>query len=122
VVVQAVPSEEDGGLGTFAALQRDCRFDAALIPEPTAFGVAVAQAGALTFTGTVPGVTAHAAVRLEGASAIDRYVEVHRALQEHERRVNADVDHPLMRELALPYPLLVGASPAASGRARSRIS
>jgi acetylornithine deacetylase len=108
VVVQAVPSEEDGGLGTFAALERDARFDAALIPEPTAFGVAVAQAGALTFTGTIPGVPAHAAVRLEGVSAIDRYVEVHRALQEHERRVNADVGHPLMRELPLPYPLLVG--------------
>ena len=108
VVVQAVPSEEDGGLGTFAALERDDRFDAALIPEPTAFGVAVAQAGALTFTGTIPGVPAHAAVRLEGVSAIDRYVEVHRALQEHERRVNADVRHPLMRELLLPYPLLVG--------------
>jgi acetylornithine deacetylase len=33
---------------------------------------------------------------------------VHAALAEHERRVNADVAHPLMRELALPYPLLVG--------------
>jgi acetylornithine deacetylase len=108
IVVQAVPSEEDGGLGTFAALQRDARFDAALIPEPTAFALAVAQAGALTFTGIIPGVTAHAAVRLEGISAIDRYVDVHRALAEHERRVNADVRHPLMRDLPLPYPLLVG--------------
>ena len=108
IVVQAVPSEEDGGLGTFAALERDARFDAALIPEPTAFGVAVAQAGALTFTGTIPGVPAHAAVRLEGISAIDRYVDVHRALQDHERRLNADVGHPLMAELPLPYPLSVG--------------
>lgn len=108
VVVQAVASEEDGGLGTFAALERDDRFDAALIPEPTGFAIAAAQAGALTFSGVVPGVSAHAAVRLEGVSAIDRYVEVHRALQEHERRVNADVAHPLMRRLALPYPLLVG--------------
>lgn len=108
VVVQAVPSEEDGGLGTFAALEADSAFDAALIPEPTAFGIAAAQAGALTFTGTIPGVPAHAAVRLEGVSAIDRYVDVHRALQEHERRVNADVTHPLLGELELPYPLLVG--------------
>jgi acetylornithine deacetylase len=108
IVVQAVPSEEDGGLGTFAALERDAAFDCALIPEPTALGVAVAQAGALTFVGVIPGVPAHAAVRLEGVSAIDRYVEVHRALAEHERTVNADVRHPLMRELALPYPLSVG--------------
>jgi acetylornithine deacetylase len=108
VVVQAVASEEDGGLGTFAALERDDRFDAALIPEPTAFGAVVAQAGALTFTGVVPGVPAHAAVRREGVSAIDRYVEVHAALHAHELRVNRDVEHPLLRELELPYPLLVG--------------
>jgi acetylornithine deacetylase len=108
VVVQAVASEEDGGLGTFAALERDDRFDAALIPEPTAFQAVVAQAGALTFTGVVPGVAAHAAVRLEGVSAIDRYLPVHAALAEHERQLNADVAHPLLRELDLPYALLVG--------------
>jgi acetylornithine deacetylase len=33
---------------------------------------------------------------------------VHRALGEHERAVNADPAHPLMRELDLPYPLSVG--------------
>jgi acetylornithine deacetylase len=108
VVLQAVASEEDGGLGTFAALERDGRFDAALIPEPTAFEIATSQAGALTFRGVVPGVSAHAAVRLEGVSAIDRYVDVHLALREHERRVNSGVADRLMRELELPYPLLVG--------------
>src|ERR671914_1771079 len=108
VVLQCVGSEEDGGLGTFAALERDSAFDAALIPEPTGFDVVCAQAGALTFRGVVPGRAAHAAHRLAGCSAIDRYVAVHAALAEHERRVNAGVAHPLMRELALPYPLLVG--------------
>ena len=108
VVLQCVASEEDGGLGTFAALERDAAFDAALIPEPTAFDVVCAQAGALTFRGVVPGRSAHAAHRLEGCSAIDRYVRVHEALGALERRVNSDVAHPLMRELALPYPLLVG--------------
>ena len=108
VVLQAVASEEDGGLGTFAALEADDRFDAALIPEPTAFAIASAQAGALTFAGVVPGVSAHAATRLEGVSAIDRYVEIHRALAEHEQRLNHDVADPLLRELPLPYPLSVG--------------
>jgi acetylornithine deacetylase len=108
VVVQCVSSEEDGGLGTFAELERDAAFDAALIPEPTGWAVVCAQAGALTFRGVVPGRAAHAATRLEGRSAIDRYVAVHAALAEHERAVNAGVEHPLMRELALPCPLLVG--------------
>jgi acetylornithine deacetylase len=108
VVLQCVSSEEDGGLGAFAALERDDRFDACLIPEPTGFAVVCAQAGALTFRGTVRGRAAHAALRLEGSSAIDRYVAVHAALAEHERRINADVQHPAMRALALPYPLSVG--------------
>ncbi len=108
VVVQCVSSEEDGGLGTFAELERDAAFDAALIPEPTGWTVVCAQAGALTFRGVVPGRAAHAATRLEGCSAIDRYVKVHAALAAHERELNAGVEHPLMRPLALPYPLLVG--------------
>jgi acetylornithine deacetylase len=108
VVLVAVASEEDGGLGAFAALERDAAFDACLIPEPTGFDLVCAQAGALTFEGVVPGVAAHAAHRLEGVSAIDRYVPIHEALTEHERALNADVEHPLMRALELPYPLLVG--------------
>jgi acetylornithine deacetylase len=108
VVLQCVPSEEDGGLGAFAALERDSRFDGCLIPEPTGFAVVCAQAGALTFRGTVCGRGAHAAMRLEGRSAIDRYLAIHAALAEHERRINADVAHPAMRSLALPYPVSVG--------------
>jgi len=108
VVLIAVSSEEDGGLGTFAELQRDANFDAALLPEPTGLRVVSAQAGALTFKGEIRGVATHAAERLAGHSAIDRYVKVHAAFAEHERAVNADVQHPLMRALALPYPLLVG--------------
>ena len=108
IVVQCVSSEEDGGLGTFAELERDGAFDATLIPEPTGWAVVCAQAGALTFRGVVPGRSTHAATRLEGRSAIDRYVAVHEALGDHERALNDRVEHPLMRELALPYPLLVG--------------
>jgi acetylornithine deacetylase len=107
-VLQTVGSEEDGGLGTFAALERDAAFDAALIPEPTGFDLVCAHAGALTASCTIPGRSAHAAHRLEGCSAIDRYVAVHAALKELERRLNAGVEHPLMQRLELPYPLLVG--------------
>jgi acetylornithine deacetylase len=108
VVLQAVASEEDGGLGTFAALEADDAFDAALLPEPTGLRVVCAQAGALTFRGVVRGRSAHAAERLAGCSALDRYVRLHLALAAHETTVNAAVSHPLMRELELPYPLLVG--------------
>jgi acetylornithine deacetylase len=115
VVLQAVSSGEDGGLGTFAALELDDGFDACLIPEATAFDVVSAHGGALTFFGTVRGVSAHAAVRLQGVSAIDRYMSVHAALAEHERAVNAAVADPLMARLELPYPLLVGRLSAGHG-------
>jgi acetylornithine deacetylase len=108
VVLQAVASEEDGGLGTFAALERDAAFDAVLIPEPTGFEVVCAQAGALTFHVTVRGRAAHAAMRLAGRSALDRYVGLHLAIQAHEREINRTVEHPAMQALALPYPINVG--------------
>jgi acetylornithine deacetylase len=107
-VLHVVASEEDGGLGAFAALQDDAAFDGCVIPEPTGFSVVCAQAGALTFTGVVPGVAAHAATRLEGVSAVDRYLPVHQALAALEHELNADVAHPLMRTLELPYPVSVG--------------
>ena len=80
------------------------------MPHPRAdgFSVVTAQAGALTFRGRVRGRSAHAAVRLQGVSAIDRYVPVHLALAAYERQLNSEVGHPLMAELELPYPLLVG--------------
>src|SRR5918992_6135519 len=87
IVLQCVASEEDGGLGTFAALERDAAFDAALIPAPTGFDLVCAHAGALTASCTIPGRSAHAAHRLEGCSAIDRYVALHTALKELERRL-----------------------------------
>jgi acetylornithine deacetylase len=107
LVLHCVPSEEDGGLGTFAALVRDDRFDACLIAEPTGFDVVCAQAGALTFRGTVRGRAAHAGMRLEGRSAIDRYLPIHTAIAAHERAINADVPAPLSA-LALAYPISVG--------------
>ena len=107
-VLHVVAGEEDGGLGAFAAVQADAAYDACVIPEPTGFDVVCAQAGALTFTGVVHGRAAHAAERLHGVSAIDRYLPLHAALAALEDELNADVAHPLMRALPLPYPLVVG--------------
>jgi acetylornithine deacetylase len=108
VVLQAVASEEDGGLGTFAALRRDHDFAACLIPEPTELQIVCASGGALTFTGIVRGRAAHAALRLQGVSAIDRYIPIHAALHAHEAEINARPRHPLLADNPLPYPLLVG--------------
>jgi acetylornithine deacetylase len=107
VQLQSVVGEEDGGLGTFATLRRGYRGDLAVVSEPTSTNVVTANAGALTFRLTVPGRAVHASVRTEGVDAIDKYLLLHAALRELEARRNRGT-HPLMRHLALPYPLSVG--------------
>jgi acetylornithine deacetylase len=108
VLLQSVIGEEDGGLGTFATLLRGHIGDAALICEPTSLKLIPANAGALTFTARVTGKSAHACVRLEGVSAVEKYLAIHQALLQLERERNSGVDHPLLSKLALPYPLSIG--------------
>ena len=105
--LQSVVGEEDGGLGTFATLRRGYRGDLAVVCEPTSTDIVSANAGALTFRLTVPGLAIHASVRDRGVDAIEKYLLVHTALRELEGRRNRDA-HPLMQHLTLPYPLSVG--------------
>ena len=106
--LQSVIGEEDGGLGTFATLLRGHAGDAAIICEPTRLNLIPAQAGALTFTVRVAGKSAHASVRLEGVSAIEKYLDIHRELLKLESERNHHVQHPLLGKLKLPYPLSIG--------------
>ncbi len=108
LMVQSVIGEEDGGIGTFANLLRGHRGDAAVVCEPTQLKLIPAQAGALTFTVRVPGKSAHACVRLEGVSAVEKYLDIHRTLIQLERERNSEVEHPLLGKLHLPYPLSIG--------------
>jgi len=107
VLLQSVVGEEDGGLGTFATLQRGHTGDLAVICEPTGGSLVTASAGALTFRLEVHGRSTHASARLEGVDALDKYLLVHAALRRLEERRNQAPD-PLMAGYRLPYPLSVG--------------
>lgn len=107
VLVASVEGEEDGGLGTFALLQRGWRADACVLPEPTELDVIPANAGALTFRLRVRGLATHAARRADGVSAIDKFWPVHRALADLERRRHDHVD-PLAARWELAHPLSIG--------------
>ncbi|HEX4904593.1 MAG TPA: ArgE/DapE family deacylase [Acidimicrobiales bacterium] len=107
IVLHSVVGEEDGGIGTFATLRRGHRADAAIITEPTNGTVIVANAGALTFRLQVQGRAAHASVRDEGVSAVEKLVPVLAALAELEAERNAEPD-PLLADRALPYALSIG--------------
>ena len=108
LVVAFVPSEEDGGQGTLAAIRAGAVGDVAIIPEPSDLDVVVAHAGAITFRLTVPGRAAHASQRREGVSALDKLFVLSRALEADEARRNAAETDPLMTALGLPYPTIIG--------------
>lgn len=108
----AVPAEEDSGLGTLAAIRRGWKADAAIIPEPTCRGglpdLVVAHAGAMSCLIEVPGLSAHASERLLGESALDHYITIHELLRKAESELNGSEQHPLMRDLTLPYATNIG--------------
>ena len=108
LVVALVPSEEDGGQGTLAAIRAGVTGDLAIIPEPSNLDIVVAHAGAITFRLTVPGRAAHASQRREGVSALDNLFVLIRALEADETRRNEAETDPLMTVLGLPYPTIIG--------------
>jgi acetylornithine deacetylase len=107
LIVQSVIGEEDGGIGTFAMAERGYRADAAYVLEPTRLRVIPAQAGALSFRLKIKGRSAHASVRYEGVSAIDKFEAVEARLRQLERSLNAN-PHPLFTRYPIAYPLSIG--------------
>ncbi|MEX2183865.1 MAG: ArgE/DapE family deacylase [Chloroflexota bacterium] len=108
LMVVLVPSEEDGGQGTLAAIRAGATGDMAVITEPSNLDVVVAHAGAITFRLNVPGRAAHASQRREGVSALDNLFTLSRALQADEAHRNGAETDQLMTDLGLPYPTIIG--------------
>jgi acetylornithine deacetylase len=105
--VHTVVSEEDGGLGAFATLQRGHRAEVAVITEPTSGTLITANAGALTFEIRAAGLAAHGSTRLEGVSAFDAFLPLNTAIAALETRRNRN-PHPLFDGNPLPYPISIG--------------
>ncbi len=108
LLIESVVGEEDGGVGTLAAVLCGYRADGAVVVEPTGLAVAPAQAGALGFRVTVPGLAAHGCVREEGVSAVEKFWPIHRALLALEREQNEQARDPLYARYQLPYALSIG--------------
>jgi acetylornithine deacetylase len=112
LMIESVIGEEDGGVGTLAAVLRGYTADGAVVVEPTELMVAPAQAGALNFRVTVPGLAAHGCMREEGVSAIEKFFPLYQALMDLERVRNQGVQDPLFARYRLPYPICVGTARA----------
>jgi acetylornithine deacetylase len=108
LILESAIGEEDGGVGTLAAVLRGYRADGAIIMEPSELNLVAAQAGALAFRVTVQGKSAHACVREEGVSAIEKFIPLHDALRALEAERNRGINDPLYRRYSIPYPLSVG--------------
>jgi len=108
ILVASVPSEEDGGQGMLAAIRAGATGDMAVITEPTGLEVVIAHAGAITFRLSVPGRAAHASVRREGVSALDKLQVLVRALEADETSRNSAETEPLMTAHGLPYATIIG--------------
>ncbi|MHB8958050.1 MAG: ArgE/DapE family deacylase [Candidatus Limnocylindrales bacterium] len=108
LLVALVPSEEDGGQGTLAAIRAGATGDAAIITEPTGLEIVIAHAGAITFELTVPGRAAHASRRTEGVSALANLTTLVAALEADEAIRNEAEAEPLMAALGMPYPSMIG--------------
>ncbi|MXW66033.1 MAG: ArgE/DapE family deacylase [Gemmatimonadales bacterium] len=106
--IQSVIGEEDGGSGTLATIERGHTGDGAIVVEPTEFVIAPAQAGALSFRLTVPGLAAHGAMREEGVDPVEKFIPIFQRLRALEADRNRDVADPLFRGEALPYALTMG--------------
>lgn len=106
--IQSVIGEEDGGSGMLATIERGHTGDGAIVVEPTEFVIAPAQAGALSFRLTVPGLAAHGAMREEGVDPVEKFIPIFRRLRALEADRNRDVADPLFRGEALPYALTMG--------------
>ncbi len=107
VAICAVSGEEDGGIGTFLALEHGLRAQACVIPEPTSLAIIPANAGSLTFRITLTGVSAHGARRWDGRNALDGLPDVLARLQALETERNADVPE-ILSSWPLAYPISIG--------------
>lgn len=108
VIVQSTISEEDGGAGALAAVLRGYVADGALISEPTNLAIVTAQGGALMFQLQVPGLSAHACVRDEGVSAVEKFTYLFQGLLAFETRRNVQITHPQYAGMRIKAPINIG--------------
>jgi acetylornithine deacetylase len=90
LIIESVVDEEAGGNGTLSACLRGYKADAAIVPEPTQLNICPAHRGAQFFRVKVWGKGAHAGLRFEGVSALEKaqiFINAIRQLERERDRV-----------------------------------
>ena len=110
IFVETVIEEECGGNGALA-----CRLDgysksanAAIVPEPFSLQASIADLGIMWFRVRLKGTSAHVAEASKYGNVIESCYPLIQALRELERKMNANVKHPLYKDHEHPINLNVG--------------
>ena len=99
--------EEDGSPGALATALRYSA-DAGIIMEPSETKIALKVAGAMSFRIKVPGRSAHACVKDEGISAIEKFIVLYEGLKDLENERNTRLRDPDYSRYRVPYAISIG--------------
>lgn len=108
ILLESVIGEESGGVGALTTLVKGYRADAVIVLEPTQQQICPLQAGALTFRLTVRGKAAHAAMKIEGVSAIEKFLKLYDAIERLDQERHARYHHPAFADPANVAPISIG--------------
>jgi acetylornithine deacetylase len=109
ICLQSVIGEESGGVGALTTIVKGYRADGVIVLEPTRQELCPLQSGALTFRLTVRGKAAHAAMKIEGVSAIGKFLLLYDAIERLDRERHARYHHPAFENPANVAPISIGA-------------
>lgn len=109
ICLQSVIGEESGGVGTLTTIVKGYRADGVIVLEPTRQELCPLQSGALTFRLTVRGKAAHAAMKIEGISAIAKFLLLYEAIERLDRERHTRYANPFYENAANIAPISIGA-------------
>ncbi len=108
ILLQSVIGEESGGVGTLTTIVKGYCADAVIVLEPTQQQICPLQSGALTFRLTVRGKAAHAAMKIEGISAIAKFLTIYNAIERLDRERHARYHNSAFADPANVAPISIG--------------
>jgi acetylornithine deacetylase len=108
ICLQSVIGEESGGVGALTTIVKGYRADGVIVLEPTRLELCPLQSGALTFRLTVRGKAAHAAMKIEGVSAIAKFGLLYEAIERLDRERHARYANPFYEDAANVAPISIG--------------
>jgi acetylornithine deacetylase len=108
VLIESVVGEESGGIGTLTTIIKGYTAEAAILLEPTRLEISPVQSGALTFRLIVQGRSIHAAMKLYGVSAIEKFALLLNAINMLEAERHRNFRHPLYEDPNNIAPINIG--------------